>query len=156
MDWRISNETKRAMFWAALAAQHTGETHMTANRIAAALLRTDSIRELCARAQLDLGRLLDAVEDPQVLSFEECERLVWRELEEKGLEFASKEHQASVQRRPLQPEVLPVFSAILDRHGHMAASPLELLRDVLRADAALAARLAPHGLDAEAIDRALS
>src|SRR5688572_32315156 len=38
---RDSLETKWAMFWAALAAQCAGETHMTANRIAAALLRSE-------------------------------------------------------------------------------------------------------------------
>ena len=150
-----SLETKRAMFWAALAAQCAGETHMTANRIVAALLRADTIREFCSRAHIDAARVMEAVEDPQALSFDECERRVRSELAAKGLELASREHQATVQLRPLDPAVRGVFDRVIERHGHIGVSPLELLLDLMRADAALAGRLAPHGLSAEAIRAAI-
>src|SRR5687768_11977228 len=48
-----SLETKRAMFRAAVVAQRAGEPDITANRIVAALLRADTVRELCSRAQID-------------------------------------------------------------------------------------------------------
>lgn len=151
----LSLETKLAMFWVALAAQCAGETHVTAKRIVAALLRTDSVRELCSRKQIDSARLFAAVEEPGTPSFEECQRRVRGDLAEKGLAFASKEHQASVQLRPLDPVAMGVVGAILERDGHLGASPLELLLDLIRADPGLAELLAPHGLDAESIRAAL-
>jgi hypothetical protein len=152
---RLSHETKLAMFWVALATQCAGERSVTGKRIAASLLRTDSLRELCSRKQIDSARLFVAVEEPGTPSFEECQRRVRSDLAEKGLAFASKEHQATVQPRPLDPIALGVVGAILERDGHLGASPLELLLDLIRADAGLAELLAPHGLDAESIRAAL-
>ena len=151
-----SLETKRAMFWAALAAQCAEETQVTESRIVAALLRADSIKEFCSRAQIDGERVMDAVEDPQALSFAECERRVRSELAANGLELGSREHQDTVQRRPLDPAVRGVFDRMIERHGQIGVSPLELLLDLIRADAALAERLAPHGLNAEAIRAVIS
>ena len=150
-----SLETKRAMFWAALAAQCAGETQVTGSRIVAALFRADSVREFCSRAQIDSARVMDAVEDPQALSFAECERRVRSELAANGLELGSREHQETVQRRPLDPAVRGVFDRMIEQHGQIGVSPLELLLDLIRADAALAERLAPHGLSAEAIRAAI-
>jgi hypothetical protein len=104
-----SLETKWAMFWAALAAQCAGETHMTANRIVAALLRANTIREFCSRAQIDSARVMNALEDPQRMTFEECERRVRSQLAVHGLELGSREHQATIQSRPLEPAVRGVF-----------------------------------------------
>ncbi|HYC92425.1 MAG TPA: hypothetical protein VEO54_24665 [Thermoanaerobaculia bacterium] len=129
------------MFWAALAAQYAGETYVTANRIVAALLRTPSVSELCARAQLDCARLYAVVDDPRTLSFDECERRVMQDLADKGLELGSKEHQATVVRRPLEPAVKPVFDVLLDRQEQFLVPPLELLLELIRADPALAERL---------------
>ena len=154
-DRRSSHETKVAMFWAALAAQYAGEPDMTANRIVASLLRTDSVRELCSRAQVDIARVSEVVESALTLSSEECERMVMRDLAEKGLELGSKEHQAGVQLRPLEPRMRGVLDEILARHGQLAIPPLELLLHVVRADAALAESMAPHGLDAETIRAAV-
>jgi hypothetical protein len=155
VDWRSSHETKVAMFRAALAAQCAGEPYMTANRIVASLLRTDSVRDLCSRAQIDIARVSEVVESSLTLSSEECERIVMRDLAEKGLEFASKEHQASVQLRPLEPRMREMLDDILERHGQLAIPPLELLLLVIRADTALAESLAAHGLTAELIGTAI-
>lgn len=149
---RSSHETKQAMFRVALAAQCAGETYMTANRIAVGLLRTDAFRELADRLQIAPADAISAIEDPNVLSFDECERRVQQDLAERGFDFASKEHQASVQRRPLDPAVKPVFDAILEEHGHLAVPPLELLRRIVNMDPELAARLAEQGLPAEALE----
>ena len=144
------------MFWAALAAQDAGETYVTANRIVAALLRTPSVGELCARGQLDSARLYAVVDDPGIPSFEECEHRVMQDLADKGLELGSKEHQATVVRRHLEPAVKPVFDALLDRQEQFLVAPLQLLLELLRADPALAERLAPHGLTAATISAALA
>jgi len=149
------DQTKLAMFWAALAAQCAGETHVTGNRLVASLLRTRAAGDFCARAGLDSARVLEAIDDPRALSFEECKRGVLRDLAEKGIVFASKQHQATVETRPLEPIVRPVMKAVFERFGHIGAPPLELLRDLIRADPALAERLAPHGLDAESLGDAL-
>lgn len=146
-----SLQTKRAMFWAALAAQYAGESYVTRNRIIAALLRTESIADFCSRMHIDVSGLLDAVDDPETLSFRECQRMVTADLAEKGLELGSVEHRATVQRRSVDPSIRPVLDAVLDRHGYMAASPLELLLDVVQADATLAERLACYGLTAASI-----
>ena len=146
-----SNETKRAMFWVALAAQCAGEAHVTANRIAVGLLRTDAFRKLAERLRIVPADVIVAIEDPHVLSFEECERRVMQDLAAKGLEFASKEHQATVQRRPLEPPVKPVFDEILEEYGHLGVPPMELLRRVVSVEPVLAARLAEQGVTAEAL-----
>ena len=143
------------MFRAALAAQCAGEPYMTANRIVASLLRTESVRELCSRAQIDIARVSEVVESSLTLSAEECERIVMKDLAEKGLEFASKEHQASVQLRPLEPHMREMVDDILERHGQLAIPPLELLLHVIRADPALADSIAPWGLTAEVIRAAV-
>ena len=139
------------MFRAALAAQSAGETHITAKRIVASLLRANTVREFCSRAQIDSARVFGAVDDPQALSFEECERKVMQDLADKGLELGSKEHQASVERRPLEPAMKAALDALEQRPDHSAIAPLELLVDLIRADSALAERLAAHGLTAGAI-----
>ncbi len=150
-----SLETKWAMFWAALAAQCAGETHMTANRIVAALLRANTIREFCSRTQIDSARVMDALEDPQTLSFEECERRVRNQLAVNGLQLGSRKHQATIQYRPVEPAVRGVLDRVIEQHGQIGVSPLELLLDLIRADSVLAECLAPHGLNAEAISAAL-
>lgn len=122
-------ESKRAMLRAALAAQSAGETHVTARRIVASLLRADTVREFCSRAQIDSARVLDAVGD----------------------EFDSTEYQAPIERRPVEPLVRGVLDKVIEQHGQIGVSPLELLLDLMRADPALAERLAPHGLHAAAI-----
>jgi hypothetical protein len=126
-------ESKWAMFRAALAAQSAGETHITAKRIVASLLRANMVREFCARAQIDSARVLDAVGD----------------------EFDSTEHQAPIEYRPVEPLVKGVLDKVIEQHGHIGVSPLELLLDLMRADPALAERLAPHGLNAAAISAEL-
>jgi hypothetical protein len=150
-----SNETKWAMFWAALAAQCAGETSVTANRIAVALLRTDSFHRLAERLQLVPADVIAAIEDPRVPSFEECERRVRQELAGKGMELASKEHQATVELRPLEPPMKDVIGAILEEHGHLGVAPMELLRRVVKAEPVIAARLAEQGVTAEAMEEAL-
>ena len=133
--------------------QCAGETRITARRIAVSLLRTSSLIELLGRLQLELSDVLAAVEDAGTPSYDDCVRRVMSELDERGLEFASAEHQATVERRPLeQPAVKAVFDAILERHGAITVSPVDLLMDLLRADATLAGRLASCGLTIEAID----
>ena len=154
-DRRYSLEMKRAMFWAALAAQCAGERYVTANRIVAALLRTPSISELCSRARIDSADLFHAVDDPETMSFEACERKVMRDLTDKRLELGSKEHQASIERHPLEPGVKPLFDAVEKRPARYAVQPVELLLDLIRSDRALAGRLEPHGLTARAITEAL-
>ncbi len=146
-----SYETKLAMFGAAVVAQWADETYVTWNRIIAALLRTVSVGAFLSRARIDAARLLNAIEDPQAPSFEECERAVKRDLAEQSIEFASMEHQARIQLRPLDSVVREVFDAVLERHGQLGVPPLELLRDLLRSVPAFAERLRPHGLDAESI-----
>lgn len=150
-----SFETKLAMFWAAAAAQCAGETHLTRNRIVVSVLRTNAVMELCQRLHIAPADVIDAVEDPHALSFEECERRVRRDLAAYGHEFASKEHQASIQLRPLDPGVKEVFHTVMEQHGHLGVSPLELLLDLIRADPALAERLALHGLSADSISAAI-
>ena len=146
-----SLQTKRAMFWAALAAQYARESYVTRNRIVAALLRTESIADFCSRAHIDLARLLDAVDDPRSVSFRECERMVTADLAEKGLELGSVEHRATVQRRSIDPSVRPVLDAAIDRRGSIALSPLELLLDLIGADAVSPTTLASYGLTADSI-----
>lgn len=138
------------MFWAALAAQCAGERTVTANRIVAALLRTPSVRAL-----RDSADLFAAVDDPRTLSFAECELRVMQDLVDHSLELGSKEHQATVERRPLEPAVKPVFDALL-LEDQFLVSPLELLLALIRADPALAERLAPHGLTIDTISAALA
>ena len=150
-DRRSSHETKLAMFWAAVAAECAGEKYVTASRTVASLLRTNAVIELCSRAQIDSAHVRAAVDDPQCLSFEECERKVKRDLADKGLEFLSNEHRSAVELRRFEPAVERVFDAILERHGRLAIPPLELLGDVIGADPALAQRLAAHGLTARTI-----
>lgn len=124
----MSLESKRAMLEAALVAHYAGESHLTGRRVVAALLRTDSARELCARAGMDHGRLVAAVDDPQLGVVPAPQGLVLL---------------------PLDSALLPVFGAVIERDGHLSASPLDLLRDILRADAALAELVAPCGLTPE-------
>jgi hypothetical protein len=62
--------------------------------------RTVSVGEFFSRARIDAARVFDIVEDPQMPSFDECEREVKRELAEQGIEFASMEHQARIQLGP--------------------------------------------------------
>jgi hypothetical protein len=143
------------MFWAALAAQCADETHLTRNRIVVSLLRTDAVRQLCQHLQIAPAKVIEAVEDPRALSFEECERRVRSDLAESGLELGSKEHQASVQLRPLDPVVKHVFDTLLERDGQLAVTPLELLLVLLRADPPFAQRVADRGLTVGAISAAI-
>jgi hypothetical protein len=151
MDRNLVLETRRAMFWAALVAQCSGETHVTASRIAASLLRAGSVRELCERLHIALPGVLDAANDPATLPFEECVRRVEAGVAEQGRELGSKEHQASVQPRPLEPAIEGVFRGVVERHGALSEAPAAFLREILRVDPVLAERLAPHGLTVGAI-----
>lgn len=140
------------MFWALLVAQCANETHVTSNRIIASLLRSESVSAFLSRAQIDAARLLEAVDDPQLLSFEECERRIHAELALNEIVLGSEEHRGRVQLRPLDPVAREVMNKVIERYGHVGVSPLELLREMLRADSVLASRLAPYGLDAEAVN----
>ncbi len=126
------------MFRVALVAEFAGESVLTGRRVVGALLRTHSVRQHCASLGIDRARLVTVVDDPQFLSFEECERRV-----------ASNVGVAAP--LPLDSALLPVFRAIIERDGHLGASPVGLLRDILRADAELADLLASHGLTAESL-----
>lgn len=143
------------MFWVAAAAQCAGEICLTENRIVVSLLRTNAFREFCQRLHIAPDEVINAIEDPQALSFEECERRVRRDLAVNGHEFASQEHQASIQLRPLDPSVKGVFHAILEQQGQLGVSPLELLLDLIRTHPSLAQSLALHGLTADSISAAL-
>ena len=149
-------ETRQAMFWAALAAQCAGEPHVTANRIAAALLRTPSATTFCTRSQIDSAVVCGAADDPERPSFADCEREVSRDLAERGVELGSREHQATLELRPLHPIVKPVFDAVVERREQFAIPPLELLLALIDADPALAERLARHGMTAGRIRAALA
>jgi hypothetical protein len=140
------------MFWAALAAQYAGETHVRAHRVVAALIRTPAVRSLCLRAQLDPDRVRDAADDPHTLSFAECESRIEKDLAERGVTFLSKEHQAELQLRPLDPAVNPVFDREFARQGRLVISPLSLLYEIVRSDVAIAARLASQGLTIERLE----
>lgn len=148
---RAPHETKLAMFWVAAVVHCAGETHVTANRIVASLLRTNALRDLCSRAGIDFAGLLRAVDELETPSFAECERRVWKDLADQGIPFLSKENEARIERRPLDPALKPVFDAVFERYNAMTISPAQLLLDMIRADPALAERLAAHGLTAGAI-----
>lgn len=145
-------ETRQALFWTSLVVQCAGETHVRASRIAASLLRTSSLTGLLERLRLEPADVFAVVEEEGTASHEDCVRRVMSDLAGKGLELASAEHQATVERRPLEsPAVKEVFDAIMERHGAITISPVELLLDLLGTDAALAGRLASRGLTVEAI-----
>lgn len=124
-----AHETKRAMFRAAIAAQVAGESTVRAERIVAALLRTDSVQEFCARHGMDGERAAD-------------------ELDESA-------PPAQLELQPLDIAVQGVLDTMIADYGEIAGSPLEVLLAIIRADADLAARLGRHGLSAEAIASAL-
>lgn len=144
-----SLESRRAFFRAALAAQCAGETHVMQRRVIAALLRTDSVRDFCARAQIDSARVMGAADGAGALPFHECERRVNEELAEQHIALGSSEHRAAVRLRPLDPRVRAVVDALIERDGCIDVSPLQLLLDLLRADPAIAAELALAGLRLE-------
>ena len=146
-----SFETKRAMFWVELVAEYAGEQYLTANRIVTSLLRTAALQNFCARAKIDHSRVLEALERLQEPTFEECERQVRERLAAQGLKLGSPTHLRQVQRRRVEPTLKDVFHRIITKYEHMALSPLELLLEVIRADAAAASLLEAHGLTAEAI-----
>jgi hypothetical protein len=146
-------ETRRAMFWAALVADCAGEPLTRATRVAAALIRAPSVAEFCSRAGIALTPIKAALEDPETVTFNECQRIVMTKLEEAGVELASKEHLAMMQSRlrPLEPLVREVLDPMVAEQGHLALSPLQFLLELMRADSALAERLAPHGMSVEAL-----
>ena len=148
-------ESKRAMFMAALAAQHAGEACVTRSRVVAALLRTPSISEFCTRAKIDSARVIDDIDDPQALSFAECERNLLRECALKGFRWGSREHMATVVLRPLDPVVKRVIDGILFEPPHLNIEPLKLLLRIIQVDQAMAECLAGHGLTAERVNAAL-
>jgi hypothetical protein len=130
-------QTRRAMYRAALAAQIAGEPYVNGDRIAAALLRTDGLREFCLRAAVNAARVLEMIGDAPSPSFEDCEQRA--------------KNGPALQFRPLEPLLKPVFDAVLERESQLAISPLALLLEILRVHPSLATRLAPHGLTPEAI-----
>ncbi len=130
------------MFWAACVAQCAEEPYVSGNRIVSAMLRTPSASALCSRLQIEVA-------DPDTPSFDECERRVMQDLASRGVELGSKEHQAMVVRRPLEPAVKLVFDKLLDRQ--FLVSPLELLLALIEGVPAVAERLARHGLTAHEI-----
>jgi hypothetical protein len=134
-------ETRQAMFWVSLVVQCAGEPEVTANRIAVALLRTKSGRELLERRGTDPAAVIAALDAPGELSFEECARRMTADVEKKGLAFASKEHQETVEWRPLEPAVKKVFHEIIEREGALTIAPDELLLELMRVDPALATKI---------------
>jgi hypothetical protein len=132
-------EFRRAMFWAACVAQCAEEPFVSGNRIVSALLRAPSVR----------SRLQDEIADPDTPSFEECERRVLQDLAARGVELGSKEHQALVARRPLEPAVKTVFDTLLDQQ--FLVTPHEVLLALIEGVPAVAERLARGGLTAEKI-----
>jgi hypothetical protein len=112
--------------------------------------------DFCLREQIESARVLEALEDdPSRLSFDECERRVRNRLADQGVEFGSNEHRGTIQYRPVEPIVREVLDKVVEQHGNMGISPLELLLILIRADPALAERLAQRGLRADAISAAL-
>ena len=144
------------MFSAALVAECAGESYLTSARIAAALLRTESVKAFCSQIRVDATVATDALDDPRTLSFDECEHRLMRRLAADGVALGSAEHRAQVEYRPLEPVVRPVVGRALEEHGGLAMSPLRLLMELLLADTTLAERLEPHGLRAEALREALT
>ncbi len=127
---RPSSEVKRAMFWAQIAAQRAGESHVSASRIVASLLRI-------------LG--LQGIDD-----FEERLQRVLDDLAARGLELGSRPLMAEVESRllPLDPAAESVLKSVWHREdlAEVVLKPQELLLAFVRAEPALAARLAESGV----------
>ncbi|MDQ3282612.1 MAG: hypothetical protein M3Q69_14520 [Acidobacteriota bacterium] len=134
-----SSQTKRALLRAALVAQTAGEDVIRAHRVAAALLRTASCVEFCARAQIDCAAACRRADDPGAAPFDTVDRALEREAVE------------SLRMRPFEPRLKDVFDGVLEGHGEIAVPPLQLLSQILRGDSELAARLSEYGVTAEAI-----
>ncbi|HYO79647.1 MAG TPA: hypothetical protein VE010_24495 [Thermoanaerobaculia bacterium] len=143
-------ETRMALFRAAVVTDCLGETDLGVRRIGIALLHTESLRRVFARIGVQQATVIAAIDatDP---SFDECEQRVAQELAASGHAFASKEHQASVRLRPLAPDVKGVFDRLIERDGALEVSPVDLLVDLLDHHAVLAEMFAVHGLTASAL-----
>lgn len=156
VEQRFSAETRQVLFWALMAAGCAGETTVTHNRVLIALLRSTSVADYCTRAGVTSADVINANEDPHALPFEECARRIERDLSQNGLKLGSKEHIASVRFMPLEGTVQSVIQVAIEPRDSERVTPLDFLLAMMRADPALAARLARHGLEAEGISASLN
>jgi hypothetical protein len=134
-DVRYAAETRRALFRALLAARCAGEPVVSRNRVVVALLMAAGVADA----------LIEEIEDPNAISFDECQRRAAEEVARSGFAFGSREHIAAVRPLPVDPEAERPLRALLEQHPHPEIMPLDALRALLRADPALAARLARRG-----------
>lgn len=143
-------ETLQAMFSAAVVAQCAGESVVSTSRLAASLLRTGSVQQFCVQTNLPLERIALAADDPRSPSYDDCLVQAKKRLDDTGIEFGSDAHRTSLMLRPLAPAIQRVLDPLVERHGRIAVSPLQLLRDLIASDPELADRLRPFRLDPRA------
>jgi hypothetical protein len=136
-------------------AQYANEVAVSAGRIVAALVQTDSIKEFCAHARIDATSVLDALENEDEPPFAECERWIDQQLAAEGIAFGSARHLASMHPRPMEASVRHALDPVIAQGGAVDVSPLELLLKLIGGDPSLAERLSRHGLDAKTIRAAL-
>jgi hypothetical protein len=126
---RFSAEVRRAMFWALLAARAAGEPQVTAPRVAAALLRCESMASL--RADVDA---------PEALPFDECARRVAADLARRGIALGSPEHIQETTPLPLHPSVQAAIEAVTRADADAVITPHDVFHALLAADPELARR----------------
>lgn len=136
------------MFCAAMVAERANEGDVTAARILAALIRTESMRSFCAANQVAFDELREVLDESSTAPFDECAAAATRALAEAGVEFFSKEHRERVELRPLEPSARRVVDRVIERHGAIAISPLALSYELLEGEPALAVLLSPFDLRA--------
>lgn len=148
----LAHETKIAMFRAAVAADFAGETYMSPSRVAAALIRTNAVEVFCGYERIGTPALINAADEPGEQPLADCERAAKLALAAQGTTFGSPEHRRGIRPRPMAESLRREFDALLHCRRRAPVGPVELLSAVLRADAALARRLASAGLTAAAIE----
>ena len=72
-------------------------------------------------------------------------------LAKEGVEFGSEIHQSCVELRPVDPALRVFLGTVIEKHGHLAIEPLQLLAVVLNEDSEVAERFAHAGLNAEVV-----
>jgi hypothetical protein len=143
------------MFWALLVTRQAVEPAISASRVVAALLQTQSVTRFCEDAAVTPAELIRAIEDPHALAFEEGVRRVGAELAAADVRLGTREHIAAVQPLPLVPGLQKIMNVVLD-HGLGDITSLEVLLAIVESEPLIARGFAERKLTTEMIRARLS
>lgn len=151
-DLWLTHDARRACFSAAAVAGASGESEISARRIASALLRDQMVTAFCSAPGV-LEALIARIDGKGRESFQRAIESIERSLAATGESFGSTSHIGSIKLLPLSPAMKKAFESLAERAAVIGSpsSAIELLIAVLEQEPQLRDDFANPGISLEAL-----